>query len=137
MMEWNVYLNDANRSEIKIWNVFSHASFRDEIRLALETCQTKADFRKTAERTAIHYFWSKCEYEVVITSWPPYINRDESLNIIRADLPKYRTTVNLETGLKISVYSQLRLNWNAFIDYCWSCKEEVKKPQKVKVRKVR
>lgn len=39
----------------------------------------------------MYYFWSKCEYEVVIQGWP-----------------------NKDTEKKIDVYEQLEANWNIF-----------------------
>ena len=26
--------------------------------------------------------------------------------------------------IKIDIYSQVKLNWNRFVDYCWSFKED-------------
>lgn len=43
------------------------------------------------KRECMYYFWSKCEYEVVIQSWPS------------KDIEK-----------KIDVYDQLEANWNIF-----------------------
>lgn len=134
MMKWNVYIEDVNRKEIKVFDVFSYTSFRDEVKLALEVCSNRAEFARSVERSALYHFWSKSEYEVVITSWPPYISRFEANQIKQADLPKYRTAINLETGSKISVYDQLMLNQDAFIDYCWSFR--TKGTQKVKVRRI-
>ena len=42
---------------------------------------------------------SKCEYEVVITSWPP--------------MPPERGFKDL----KVDIYDQLELNWTAFFKY--------------------
>lgn len=42
-------------------------------------------------RECMYYFWSKCEYEVVIQGWP-----------------------NKDTEKKIDVYEQLEANWNIF-----------------------
>lgn len=133
-MKWNVYIEDVNRNEIKAYDVFTHADFQRETSAALKEAYDKKHFERLLKYSSQYYFWSKCEYEVVITSWPPYIGREEASRNKRADLPKYRTTVNLETGSKISVYDQLMLNWEAFVDYCWSFR--TKGTQKVRVRKV-
>ena len=43
---------------------------------------------------ALYYFWSKCEWEIVVSEWP-----------------------NNTKGSKIDVFTQLRLNWDEFINY--------------------
>lgn len=45
-------------------------------------------------RLCMYYFWCKCEYEVIVSSWPP---RDD-------------------TDTKIDIYTQLRENWEIFRD---------------------
>lgn len=44
-----------------------------------------------------YYFWSKCEWEIIICPW-----------VGKAD------------DIKIDVYDQLMLNWDKFVDYVWS-----------------
>lgn len=132
-MKWNVYLDDVNSKEIKVFDVFSHANFQKEVSAARKNSYDKEHFERLLKHIALYHFWSKCEYEVVITSWPPYISRFEANQIKQTELPKYRTAVNLETGLKISVYDQLMLNWDAFVDYCWNTK---KASLKVRARRV-
>jgi hypothetical protein len=53
----------------------------------------------------MYYFWSKAEWEIIISSWP---NRDND-------------------ELKIDVFDQVMLNWEAFVDYCWSNKKKILK----------
>lgn len=48
----------------------------------------------------MYYFWSKCEWEVLLTSW---------VHGGRDDAPE----------LKIDVYYQLKMNWDHFVDYVW------------------
>ena len=44
------------------------------------------------DRLCMYYFWSKCEYEVIVSAWPP---RDGSER-------------------KIDIYTQLKENWDIF-----------------------
>lgn len=118
-MCWNVFYEDVNAREIKIWNVFNHSRFAAEVKECARQKMDKSGFGAELKHIAMYYFWSKSEYEVVVTSWPPYITRFEANQIKQADLPTYRQTVNLECGNKFSVYEQLAMNWDAFVAYCW------------------
>lgn len=103
------------------------------------------DFIKFADatRSALqHQYWARSEYETVITSWPPYVNNAEldRLNQEREDrivkgYTFYRESANLECGYKIDIYSQLMLNWDAFINYVWANKKLIT-PKKLGVEKV-
>jgi len=47
---------------------------------------------KQLDRQCMYYFWSKCEYEVIVSAWPP---KDGSER-------------------KIDIYTQLKENWDIF-----------------------
>lgn len=49
---------------------------------------------KQLGRLCMYYFWSKCEYEVIVSAWPPKNGTDR----------------------KIDVYTQLKENWDIFRD---------------------
>lgn len=77
-----------------------------------------------------HEYWSRSEYETIVTSWPPYVDSGEvaRLNSVKKEFKsKYgnfiRTDVRLETAFKIDVYTQIMLNWDRFIEYVWNNKE--------------
>ena len=44
------------------------------------------------DRLCMYYFWSKCEYEVIVSAWPPREGSEE----------------------KIDIYDQLKANWDIF-----------------------
>ena len=75
----------------------------------------------------MYNFWSKCEWEVVITDWPTHITVEE-LNRLQKELdghtaaygnPPYALSVDLRVAEKIDVYDQIMLNWDIFINYLW------------------
>ena len=68
--------------------------------------KTKEALDEILESDARYYFWSKCEYEMIIHGWPKQKN-----------------------NYKASVYQQLRLNWPIFLDFFW---EQVYKPMFLK-----
>lgn len=47
---------------------------------------------KQLDRLCTYYFWSKCEYEVIVSAWPPRDGSDR----------------------KIDIYTQLKENWDIF-----------------------
>ena len=124
-LEWNVFLHDFNSNKIIVFNVFNHGRFLNDLyKLKKET-----DFKKFSEEIRnliIYYYWSKCEYETIITSFPSYISKEE-LNRIKNEDVKYRTCVNLECEIKVDVYDQIMLNWDKFINYLWNNKNLIKK----------
>ena len=66
------------------------------------------------------YFWSRCEYEIVLTSWPPYITAEQYKEIKEStEEVKYRKTIDLESAKKIDVFAQIVNNWEPFINYVW------------------
>lgn len=73
--------------EKELWNIEYKKckSLDDLIEYAVE---------KSLERQCSYYFWAKCEYEVIVSSWPPKDGSDR----------------------KIDIYTQLKENWDIFRD---------------------
>lgn len=115
---WNVYRNDFNSKEIKVFNVFNHYRFREDVEKLIKSKPSYDELSEQLRKTAMYYFWSKCEHEVVVTSFPPRIGASE-IQRIRNDSYPYGTSVNLKTGSKVDVYNQLQLNWDQFVGYVW------------------
>lgn len=131
-MIWNVYREHGNTRRIEIYNIFDHVSFRKDVEEAYATCKTKIEFGEQLRKSLMYYFWSKCEWEVIITDWPTHINlrevdrlQDEKNDYYEkwGHLP-HSLGVNLPIAEKIDVYDQVRLNWGAFVDYTWHALKE-------------
>jgi hypothetical protein len=135
-MKWNVYIENINSNEIKVFNIFDHCSFREDVEKYFKKYKNKEEFAEHLKRSLTYYFWSKCEWEVVITGWIPHITMEEldRLNSEREKTLKeynrepYRLYVNPELGIKIDVYNQVMNNWDIFLDYCWNSK--IHRPRK-------
>lgn len=100
-IEWYVYYYDVNRKKINTYNIFEHSSFKKEFSVLLKCDLTKEVFADQLKHILQYYFWGKCEWEIVL-------NHDNGTNSDR----------------KIDVYEQVMLNWDKFVDYCWSFKSE-------------
>lgn len=124
-LEWYVFLHEINSKEIIKYNVFKHSGFLNNV-LKISR-DDKTVFAEKLRREAQYYFWSKCEMEVIITSWPAYIDKDEYeritkevTSIVNNDRVFRVVNISPTVGSKIDVYEQLMLNWDVFVDYTYN-----------------
>lgn len=103
-MKWNVYYYNINRQKIESYNIFEHGSFSHYVKEAIKKYKEKESFTEQLKRELQYYFWSKAEWEIIITPWCGNKNPDE---------------------IKIDVHDQVMLNWEIFVDYVWANKDEL------------
>ena len=105
---WNVYVGDFNCGTIETHNIFAHYRFMDDLikNARKHRNSERAEFEEQMRRDLQYYYWSKCEWEVVIDHWPP---RDRA------------------KAIKVDVYDQIRLNWDRFCDYVWEHKADLRR----------
>ena len=107
MLIWNVYYEDFNKKNIKTFNIFEHYRFwEDCIKNKKKNKKDKDNFVKQLRQDLMYYFWSKTEWEIILTSWPERKDFEEK---------------------KIDVCDQIELNWNRFVDYVWNNIKDIKK----------
>ena len=88
------------------YNLFHHYSFiRDLKENFKKNSGNREEFDDRLKRIIMYYFWSKAEYEIMI-----------STIFSKGPAPK-----------KVDVYDQIMLNWDIFEDYIWNHKSEIKK----------
>lgn len=129
-MKWIVFYHDINAKTIKKLNIFNHYSFNRDVENDLKKYKDKDEFAQRLKSNLMYYFWSKAEYEVIITSWPPHIKTSEldRLNAEREEtLKKYNREpyclyVNTDVAEKVDIYDQVMNNWDIFLDYVWGSK---------------
>lgn len=127
-MKWNVLWHDFNSCKIIEYDIFKHSSFAKDMMELSNQDLTKEDFAEKLRHILQYYFWSKSEHEVVVTSWPPYIDGEEldRLSVEYEDYNQkwgrypYKLSPRLDVGEKIDIYNQVRLNWDVFVDYVWN-----------------
>ena len=130
-LEYYVYYYNFNSRSIKKFNIFNHGRFLEDVKKDLRECETKKEFAEELYKDLIYYFWSKADWEVVITPWTPYItiselnrlNEEREKILKKYDIEPRRLYVNPEVGEKIDIYDQVMLNWDLFVDYVWSHKK--------------
>ncbi len=120
-----VYISDFNNGDIKTYNVYSHLGFtNDMIELFLndKITQDRNKCKEEVRKSLMYYFWAKCEWEVVITDWPPHITIDE-LERLNKEKEEYiknwdreptRLSYNPDVCKKIDVYEQIMNNFDLF-----------------------
>lgn len=103
-MEWNVFRDDGG--EIVVWNIFRHAGFLDGCREAYRKYgNDRGQFLEAARKELLYYFWARCEWEVLMESWPPVEGREKKL--------------------KVDVYDQVTMNWSIFSKYIWANRDKL------------
>ena len=105
-IEWNVYTENINRRQIEKYNIFRHGRFVEDVKKIYEEYKDDFDtFSSEIRKSLMYYFWGKCEWEIILSDWPPSDNFDKE---------------------KVDVYDQVMINWNVFIKYVWDTLHERK-----------
>lgn len=103
-MEWNVYVENFNKRIIESYNIFDHYKFNSEVKENYEKCNDDFEiFSEMVRHSLMYYFWSKCEWEIILSDWPPSKKFNDK---------------------KVDVYDQVMLNWDKFIFYVWQNMKE-------------
>ena len=99
-LEWNVFVHDINKRQMKMFNVFDHASYKREIIKLLNHRDDYIldEFKEKVKASTMYYYWCKCEWEILIAPWIGDFDKE---------------------SIKIDVYRQLEMNWNHYIKYLW------------------
>lgn len=129
-LKWIVYYYSCNKNEIKTFNVFDHKNFSRDVGNYLKKCKDKNEFSDHLKRALLYYFWSKYEWELIITQFTPRItiaeldrlNRERESHVKAYNRDYVTISVNLDTEIKIDVYMQIMNNWDIFVDYVWNSK---------------
>ena len=135
----NWYVIAEDNGKIYPFNIFEHSSFMDglvQLIKDIKKTDKKDDFQffaKEVQHKLMYYFWSKCEYEIIVTSFPTYVTGEEIDRLVakkEEHLKKqgyfYRKCVNLEGSKKLDIYTQIMLNWVIFINYLWDNRKLIK-----------
>lgn len=84
---------DFKKSEREVKEFFLKNMWSDEFKKSNSLDELiEYSIERRLERLCMYYFWSKCEYEVIVSSWPPREGSEE----------------------KIDIYDQLKANWDIF-----------------------
>ena len=153
MLEWNVYREDFNSGEIKVWNIFNHWGFYDACMKARKKFKEDREaFANDIKGWLRYFFWAKCEYEIILDHWPSGEWYELRNDVTTAELKKMYEQAGLKFDSwrvndksvdkkliikvfpdenrfrqkKVDVCQQVENNWDRFIDYVWENRKELK-----------
>lgn len=139
-MFWNVKYFNFNKQIIQDFNVLKN--YEEWIKEQKKKCATKDEFAEVLKREMMWRFWSKCEWELIISidnkdniwlsPWVGCRNIDEvKINVTNDNSFNWRgfaekhissqvyTNKIYTNKAKIDVYDQIEWNWKEFVDYIW------------------
>ena len=120
-LKWLVFRENINTRKIEEFDIFRHSSFAEDVDKLLKEHLNYDEFAEELRHTAQYYFWAKSEHEVVVCSWPVYIDKKELARLNEEiETRHYAINVKPTVGIKVDIYMQLMLNWKVFVDYVWS-----------------
>lgn len=144
-MEWNVYIHSFNQNKIEPYNIFDHYSFVKDVKDAIKKLYNKEEFADKLKRELRYYFWSKCEWELIIEitkdnhiflyPWCGCRNPEEVKIDVTDDVnfdwnsfaDKHTKEQAHSNQAKIDVFDQVMMNWDVFVDYVWKNRKEISK----------
>ena len=148
-LSWLVTYYDCNTDKIKYYDILKYRE--DFIKKLKKKCVTKEEFAEKMNREMMYYFWSKCEWEVIIELdddgrvWlSPWVGSRNNEKVDVTDRTDFDWKGFAETRIgrqihknktKIDVYSQLEYMWDEFIDYVWNYHHKYQRVKKVEENK--
>lgn len=136
-MKWMAYYYSINRDEIKEFNIFDHRRFRENVLKLINKSGKKEDFKESLRKEVLYYFWSKCEWELVIEvaennhiflkPWCGCLEPDKVKVDVTDDksfdwkgfAEKHISQQIYNNEAKIDVYDQVLYAWEDFSEYVW------------------
>lgn len=78
--QFNVLNWDINRNQLKTYNVLPYFCKCYEECRKEDRPVTVDEWKEFVKRRGMHMYWSRCEYEIIISPWPPQ-KKDVSVKI--------------------------------------------------------
>jgi len=76
--QFNVLNWDINRNELVSYDVLPY--FRKAYEVCTKKPVTKEEWEEFIRRRGMYRYWSRCEYEIIVSPWPPQ-KKDISVKI--------------------------------------------------------
>lgn len=126
VLEWNVFVEDFNAKCIKTYNILNSGIVKEIIKRT-KSISDKEQFSNEIRSILMYHYWSKAEWEIIITDWPAHVAVEDVYRLVddiedhekRYGSKPYSVAPKLRVSEKIDAYKQVRINWGPFIDYLW------------------
>ena len=66
---WKVYVYNRNSKGMEQYNLFENYNFLHSVAEHTRDCEDKEVFADIVSVYLMHYFWAKCEWEIIISPW--------------------------------------------------------------------
>ena len=132
--EWMVLYHNFNADKIEQYNILKYRE--DDIKKIRKKCKTKEEFSEELRSEMMYYYWSKCEWELIISKTednhiiltPWYGRKHETYLDVTDDnnfdwlgfANKHIKRQIYKNSAKIDVFDQLQYCWDDFLDYVWN-----------------
>lgn len=134
---WNVVAENVNQNRIGVWNIFDHSGFLEDVKKNFKKYKdNKEKFADELRRSLMYYYWSKSEWEVIlsnqnnrmtITPWIGGWRNDINLDVTYDESFDWRgfydkmveCYIKEKDSVKIDVYDQVVFRWDEFLTYAW------------------
>lgn len=134
---WNVVVENVNQNRIGVWNIFDHSSFLGDVKKNFKKYKdNKEKFADELRHSLMYYYWSKSEWEVIlsnqnnrmtITPWIGGCRNDINLDVTYDESFDWRgfygkmveCYIKEKDSVKIDVYDQVVFRWDEFLNYVW------------------
>lgn len=127
MLTWKIIMEELNSRKIIFYDIFASGHWELVARQLKEETTSREEWENYFRLRLQSQYWSRSEYEVVVTSWPPYIKTEDIQKLSDEVAEREKTwgskplKVNIAptVGRKIDIFEQLDMNWSVFADYVW------------------
>lgn len=100
MPEFNVLIWDYNRKQVISYNVIPYFCMEYDRCKKEDRPKTREEWREFVKRKGMYQYWARCEYEIIISQWPPRVTKDGKR----------------EAEVKIDVWQQIEMNLDVVVD---------------------
>lgn len=123
-LTWKVLYHNINTKEIEYYDIFKGGWLEKVAREIMNTASNFEEWKESFQKKLMYQFWSRAEYEIIVTSWPSSISAEELDRMNQEIKNHYKTSklinINLSVAEKIDIYSQIMANWEPFTYYVWN-----------------
>lgn len=140
-MNWFVYNFNINAQKIEKYDIFKHGGFREYATKAAKKYKNREEFAEQIKRELMYYFWSKCEYELIVEITEnncilliPWCGCKTTEQVDVTDIKDFDWRGFAEKHIrrqvyknraKIDIYDQVNYVWDDFIEYVWQNRKKL------------
>lgn len=79
MEKFNVIVHNFNKDEFEAYDVIPYLV--NKYKSTKDKPKTFEEFKKFIKGWAMYQWWARCEYEIVLSSWPPHEKSEKKWDV--------------------------------------------------------